>query len=98
MACGLLAVMRSMLPWRNLLAATSNMKLELSDGQREYVTGGERDYSTLPAPLVMEDGTAVADTKQFETRRAEILRLFEENVGVRHTAGTSAIPSQEAMR
>lgn len=80
LVCGLLAVLRSMLPWRNLLAATSNMKVQLSDGQREYVTGGERDYSTLPAPLVMEDGTAVADTKQFETRRAEVLRLFEENV------------------
>lgn len=77
---GLLAFLRSMLPWQNLLAATSNMKIQLSDEQREYVTGGKRDYSTLPSPLTLEDGTVIADTKQFETRREQILELFEENV------------------
>lgn len=76
----LLCVMRSMLPWQNLLAATSNMKLELSDSQKAYVTEGERDYSTLPDPLVMEDGTKVTDAGQFEERRTEILGLFEEYV------------------
>lgn len=77
---GLIAFLHSMLPWQNLLAATSNMKVELSEKQKAYVTGGERDYSTLPEVLAAEDGTAITDTQQFEARREQILELFEENV------------------
>lgn len=76
----LVCFMRSMLPWRNMVAMTSNFQLNLSDSMKEYATGGERDYSTLPDPLVMEDGTAVETEAQFEKRRAEILALFEEYV------------------
>lgn len=76
----LICVMRSILPWKNLLAATSNVKLELSDSQREYVQGGERDYSTLPDALVMEDGTEITTITEFDSRREEILALFKEYV------------------
>jgi len=76
----LVIFMRSMLPWENLLAATSNVKLELSAEQKEFIEGEPRDYSTLPDALVMADGTAVTTPEQFKTRRAEILALFEEHV------------------
>lgn len=69
-----------MLPARNIVAATSNVQLELSDKVLEYALSGERDYSTLPDALTMADGTAVTTPEQFEARREEILALFEENV------------------
>jgi hypothetical protein len=47
---------------------------------KNFALSGERDYSTLPDILVMEDGTPVTTTEQFESRKAEILSLFEENV------------------
>lgn len=72
--------MLSMLPARNIVAATSNFQLELSDSVLEYALGGDRDYSTLPDALTMADGTAVTTTGQFEARREEILALFEEHV------------------
>lgn len=72
--------MHASLPWPNMLAMTSNFHLELSAQQREAVAAGERDYSTLPDPLIMTDGAAVTTTQEFERRRAEILQLFEENV------------------
>lgn len=74
-------MMRSMLPWENLLAATSNVKLELSEEQKKFIEGEARDYSTLPDALVMADGKVVTTTEQFENeRRAEILEMFEEYV------------------
>ena len=77
----LVIFMRSMLPWENLLAATSNVKLELSAEQKEFIEGEARDYSTLPDALVMADGTKVSTTEQFENeRREEILAFFEEYV------------------
>ena len=79
---GLIAFLHSMLPWQNLLAATSNMKVELSEKQKAYVTGGERDYSTLPEVLAAEDGTVITDTQQFEARREQILELFEDRKSV----------------
>lgn len=77
---GMVIMMRSMLPWENLLAATSNVKMELSDEQKAFIEGEARDYSTLPNALEMTDGTIVSTTEQFETRKAEILALFEEHV------------------
>ena len=77
----LVIIMHSMLPWENLLAATSNVKMELSAEQKEFIEGEERDYSTLPDALVMADGTKVTTVEQFENeRREEILTLFEEHV------------------
>lgn len=76
----LICFMRSMLPWQNLVAATSNMQLELSEKMRSFALSGERDYSTLPEPLTMADGTPVTTPAQFEDRRAEILELFREHV------------------
>ena len=77
----LVIFMRSMLPWENLLAATSNLQMELSVEQKEFIEGEERDYSTLPDALIMADGTKVTTTEQFENeRREEILELFEEHV------------------
>lgn len=73
-------VMHSMLPWGNLLAATSNAKVELSAEQKEFIEGEKRDYSTLPDALEFADGTKVTTVEEFETRKAEILKLFEENV------------------
>lgn len=76
----MLCFMRSMLPWQNAVAATSNAKLELSEDMRAFALSGDRDYSTLPDPLVMSDGTAVTTPEAFEARKAEILALFEEHV------------------
>lgn len=69
-----------MLPVQNIVAATSNFQLELSDSVMEFALGGDRDYSTLPDALIMADGTAVTSPAQFEVRRQEILSLFEEHV------------------
>ena len=77
---GLVLWMHSMLPWPNMLAMTSNFQLELSDSQRKYVIGGERDYSTLPEVLTMQDGTPVETQEALALRRAELLSLMEENV------------------
>lgn len=79
-AAALVLWMHASLPWPNMLAMTSNFHLELSAQQREAVAAGERDYSTLPDPLMTTDGTAVTTTQEFERRRDEILQLFEENV------------------
>lgn len=76
----LICFMRSMLPWQNLVSATSNAQVELSEGMRQFACSGDRDYSTLPDPLTMADGTAVTSPEQFDARRAEILALFEEYV------------------
>lgn len=56
----LLLYMRSSLPWRNMLSMTSNFRLELSEGMRGFAVGGERDYSTLPEVLTMQNGTPVS--------------------------------------
>lgn len=77
---GMVIFMRAMLPFQNIVAATSNVKTDLSDSMRRFALSGERDYSTLPDPLVMADGTAVTSAAQFENRKAEILALFEEHV------------------
>lgn len=86
----LLCFTRSMLPWQNVVAATSNAKVELSEKMWEFALSGERDYSTLPDALVMADGTAVTTAEQFDVRREEILSLFEEYVyGTMPDAGFS---------
>lgn len=76
----LVCFMRSMLPWQNLVAATSNVQLELSDKMRSFALSGERDYSTLPDPLAKDDGTVIASTEEWEDRREWYLSLFEEYV------------------
>ncbi len=40
----------------------------------------DRDYSTLPPLLTMQDGTLVTTPEQFDLRRKEILSLFETHV------------------
>lgn len=76
----MLCFTRSVLPWQNAVAATSNAKVELSENMREFALSGERDYSTLPDPLVMADGSAITTTEAFELRKDEILELFKEHV------------------
>ena len=68
------------MPWQNCLAALSNLKIRLPGFLKQYALSGERDYSTLPDPLVMADGTPVTAKEQFPARREEILRLFEKHV------------------
>ena len=52
----------------------------MADHQANYDESLVPKY-TLPDPLVMEDGTPVATPEQWsETRRPEILRLFQEHV------------------
>lgn len=77
---GLLGFMLTMLPPQNLVAASSNFQLTLSDGVMNYALSGDRDYSTLPDPLTMADGSPITTPEQFEARRAEVLKLFEEHV------------------
>lgn len=76
----LVCFMRAMLPWQNLVAATSNVQLELSEKMREFALSGERDYSTLPIPLQKDDGSTIATTEEWEQRRQWYLDLFEEYV------------------
>lgn len=75
-----LCSMRRNMPWQNCLAVLGNLKISLPRFLRDYALTGPRDYSTLPAPLVMADGTAVTTPEQFEARKEEILRLFERHV------------------
>ena len=77
---GLVLWMHSMLPWPNMVAMTSNFQMELSDPMRAYVVGGERDYSTLPEVLALQDGTGVETPEDMALRRAEVLDLFEKHV------------------
>ena len=79
-AGGLVLWMHSMLPWPNMVAMTSNFQMELSDPMRAYVVGGERDYSTLPEVLALQDGTGVETPEDMALRRAEVLDLFEKHV------------------
>ena len=72
--------MRRNMPWQNCLAALSNLKIKLTPFLREFARSGDRDYSTLPDPLVMTDGTCVTAPAGFEARRTEILKLFETYV------------------
>lgn len=76
----LVCFMRAMLPWQNLVAATSNVQLELSEKMREFALSGERDYSTLPIPLQKDDGSTITTTEEWEQRRQWYLDLFEEYV------------------
>ena len=80
LVAALIGFMLYMLPARNIVAATSNVQLKLSDEMLEYALSGARDYSTLPNALIMADGTVVTDSQQFDARREEILALFEEYV------------------
>lgn len=68
------------MPWQNCLAILKNLKLPLPKFLMDYALTGARDYTTLPDPLVMADGTPVSVPEQFDGRRAEILKLFRENV------------------
>ena len=77
---GLLLWMHSSLPWRSMVSMTSNFHLELPQSLRDFAVEGERDYSTLPQVLTMEDGSPVETAEDFAARRQEILSLFEENV------------------
>lgn len=80
--------MRRNMPWQNCLAALSNLKIKLPPFLREFARSGDRDYSTLPDPLVMADGTTVTTADGFEARKAEILKLFETHVyGILPKAG-----------
>lgn len=72
--------MHKNLPWRNTFASASNMNKELPTPLRHWITGGRRDYASMPAILKMEDGTPVTTPEQWPARRAEILALFEEHV------------------
>lgn len=76
----LLCLLKSVLPWRNMVAATSSFEVPLSDGLKRFVKGGERDYSTLPDPLQREDGSTVETEQAFAARREEILALFQKEV------------------
>ena len=71
-----LCSMHRNMPWQNCLAIMRNLKIPLPKFLKEYALSGERDYSTLPDPLVMTEGSAVSTPEQFEARRDEILELF----------------------
>ena len=75
-----LCSMRRNMPWQNCLAVLGNLKISLPRFLRDYALTGARDYSTLPDPLVMADGTPAATPERFEARRKEILSLFERYV------------------
>lgn len=68
------------MPWQNCFAMLSNLRIKLSPSLFKYALSGERDYSTLPDPLVASDGTAIECTAAFEKRRTEILDSFKTEV------------------
>ncbi|MFN0084825.1 MAG: acetylxylan esterase [Blastocatellia bacterium] len=53
---------------------------------------------SLPDPLVMADGTKVADARQWRKRRSEILRLFETHVYGKTPAARAPIQFEEVSR
>lgn len=75
-----LCSMRQNMPWQNCIAVLSNLKLPLPEFLKRYARSGRRDYSTLPQPLTMADGTEVTSPPQFSLRREEILRMFEQEI------------------
>lgn len=75
-----LCSMRRNMPWQNCIAVLSNLKLPLPGFLKRYALSGQRDYSTLPDPMTMEDGTPVTSREQFSLRRKEILRMFRQEV------------------
>lgn len=72
--------MRRNMPWQNCIAILGNLKLPIPKFLRAYALSGPRDYSTLPDPLTMADGSAVTTAAEFEDRKEEILRLFAHHV------------------
>lgn len=72
--------MRRNMPWQNCIAILGNLKLPIPKCLRAYALTGKRDYSTLPDPLTMADGSTVTTSTQFERRKEEILSLFETHV------------------
>lgn len=72
--------MRALLPWRNTVAMISNFNQELPRPLHRWVSGGKRNYRTLPDVLTRCDGTAITSPVDFPSRRQEILQLFEEHV------------------
>ncbi len=77
---GWVTSMRRTMAWQNILALTSNFKLRLKLGLRRFALSGERDYSTLPDPLTLENGDKVSTPGDFAARREEILSLFQKYV------------------
>lgn len=72
--------MRRNMPWQNIVAVSSNLKIKISPALRKFALSGHRDYSTLPDPLKMEDGRRIETQEQFEERKSEILALFSRYV------------------
>ena len=62
---------------RGMLAMIGYSGLDLPKGIQKMVLEYDRDYSTLPELLVMEDGTKVTTKAQYEARREELLELYE---------------------
>ncbi len=52
----------------------------LPNRSRKIFASGERDYSTVPDPLLFMDGSAVQTKDDFEKRRDEVLSQFSEYV------------------
>jgi len=82
-AGGMVFTVTRIMPVSSIAAVLKgDLKWDLPDAVDRWVEGQtpERDYSTLPPLLEMRNGKTVATAGQFELRREEILRLFEENV------------------
>lgn len=58
------------------------MNKDLPDFFTSWAAGTipERDYSTLPEIMVMNDGTTVETPEQYEERKDEVIKLFKETV------------------
>jgi len=72
--------MRRNMPWQNVVAVASNLKIKIGPALRKFALSGNRDYSSLPDPLKMEDGRRIDTQEQFEERKSEILALFSRYV------------------
>jgi hypothetical protein len=56
------------------------LRLALKTGHVSNYDESKVGSYTLPDPLVMADGTPVRDAKRWQSRRAEILRLYESEI------------------
>src|ERR1700722_18737342 len=64
---------------RSFLATAAPLAILAQEPHRAYDESKVRPY-TLPDPLVFANGRKVASRADWERRRIELLRLFEENV------------------
>jgi len=79
-----LSAISFLLPLRNTAAlinsALNKADIYLTHDMLKKISGGQRVYNGIPDIMTMNDGTEITTKEQFEIRKNEIIKLFEDNV------------------